>query len=244
MLRSLALKDTKAVSLMFATVFFFYFSSEMLLRQYVLGKMTSKDMDVNKILSRLPHGIREKVRVRITKGRLKDQLAAAKTDGQYISIRIALASMETEKEMEQACFEISQGYPNNPESISSFLFFFRGRSPLRQISVGEYHDFILRLPELNRVYAWEGGLNKLKGTGASRREIIEFLHPLLNIEPNYKDYMRLYVELAESALQEDADSIENRSRKLKEACEKLPTIEQVQSRMMKEEGEKGKKDSK
>ncbi|MBN1864145.1 MAG: hypothetical protein JW808_04530 [Victivallales bacterium] len=240
----LCLSDSKAVSLVLVTAFFFYFTSEMLLRQYALAGMGSKDLNVNKIITRLPEGIREKVMARITKGRLLDQLAAAKTDGEYISTRIALASMETEDVLEKTYLEISERFPNNPESMSSFLFFFRGGPRMRQVSVADYHLFIGRLPEADRYFAWEAGLSKIKGTGGDNLDRIEFLRPLLEIEPKYKDYLRLYVELTEAAFQEGATAIENRSRELEEACEKLPTLMQVMERSDKEKSGKQNKGSK
>lgn len=228
MSRKLNLSRTKAVSLIFVTAFFFYFTSEAVLRQYILSQIGSKDLSINNIITRLPEGIREDVRKRIMKGRLQDDLANAKTPSQIISASIALASLEGEEKLEQTYAIIVDKYPNSPQANSAFLYFFRGDSALKKISLKDYHAFINRMPEIPKYFAWEGGLNRIKGTNGTAKEILPYLLPLLDIKPEFRDYQRLYVELAEAAFQSENKEVEARARKMEDVCDNLKTVEQIQ----------------
>jgi hypothetical protein len=227
LIRKLQFANTKAVSLIFVTAFFFYFSSEALLRQYVLSQLGSKELSINNLLARLPEGIRENVRTRIMKARLRDELATATTDEQVIFALTSLARLDSDEELEKVYAEIIEKYPSNPQTSSAFLYFFRGDSKLKSISIDEFHAYINRLPKINRFYIWQSGISKLKGTGGQPKEAIEFLKPLLDIKPEYKDYQQLYVDLAEYAFQTEKRELETRARKLEDTCDKLITIEQA-----------------
>ena len=227
--------DKKVVPVIFVTAFFCYFTSEAILRQYVLPQVGAKELSINNLLARLPEGIREDVRKRILKAKLVDDLNAATTDSQVIFATISLARLESDEELEKTYAEIIKKYPNNPHSSSAFLYFFRRNSKLHTVSVDEFHSYIKSLPPINRFYLWQSGTAKLKGTKASMTELMEFLTPLLDIKPDYKDYQQLYVELAELAFQNEDSDIESRARKLEEACDNLLTIEQT---MFNEENKK------
>jgi len=230
--RKLQFANKKAVSLIFVTAFFFYFTSEALLRQYVLSQIGSKELNISNLLSRLPEGIRANVRKRILKAKLQDDLNAATTDGQVIMATVSLARLESDEELEKAYVDIIEKYPSSPQASSAFLYFFRGNSKLKKISVDGFHSYINRLPKINRFFVWQSGMAKLKGTSTTAIEVIEFLKPLLDIKPEYKDYKQLYVDLAEYAFQDEHQDIENRARKLEESCEGLMTVEAA---MFKEE---------
>lgn len=227
MTRKFDLTSKKAVSLIFVTAFFFYFTSESILRQFVISQMSAKEISVNSIISRLPEGIREDVKKRITKGRLQDELDAAKTPEQVISASIALASLESEQEMEKTYAMIVDKYPSNPRASTAFLFFFRGNSDLKKISVDEYRAFIGRIPDIERFYAWESGVSKIKNSGGDSTEVLEFLLPLLDYQPKFHDFQRLYVELAEAAFQSENKDVEAKARKMEDVCDKLKSLEQV-----------------
>lgn len=227
MSRKLQFANQKAVSLIFVTAFFFYFSSEALLRQYVLSQVSSKELSVSNILARLPEGIREKVRKRILKGRLQDDLASATTDAQMISALVALASFESEEKLAQTYADIVDKYPSSPYASSAYLFFFKGDSKLKNISIDDFHAYIKCLPEIRRVHIWKSGFAKLNGNRSSTKEVIQFLEPLLDIQPKYSDYRQLYVELAEAGFQEEKKELEARARKKEDSCENLISVEQA-----------------
>lgn len=228
MSRNLQFANKKAVSLIFVTAFFFYFSSEAFLRQYVLSQVGSKEVSINGILSRLPDKIREDVKNRIALARLKDQLDNAKTDNEVIFASLAIARMKSDEELEKEYANIIVKYPTNPESYVAYLHFFKNPdSGLKKVSVQDYHKYIDTLPEIKRFNVWYSGLNKLKGSRCTPKEAIEFLKPLLDVKPKYQDYQQLYVELAEFAFQAENKEIELSARKLEDSCEGLISLEKA-----------------
>ena len=240
MMRKLQFANTKAVSLIFVTAFFFYFSSEAFLRQYVLSQVGSKELNINGILSRLPDKIREDVKNRIAMAKLQDQLKNAKTDSEVIFASLSIARMKSDEDLEKEYARIIDKYPTHPEAYTAYLHFFMNPdTDLKKVTFKDFHDYIWRLPEIKQFAVWYSGLNKLKGSRATSKECIEYLRPLLDSNPKYNDYQQLYVELAEFAFQDGNKDIELQARKKEDSCEKLITLEKA---MMEEEMKKEKEE--
>lgn len=203
-------------------VFLVYFTSDVLLRQFVLYRAGVQSISLNTILEKLPSEIRDEVKQRILIAELKDKLLAATTDGDKISAALALAAATSTKALQEKYSEIIDQYPTAPESAPAFInFLMAPNSELKSISIQRYHEYIKQFHDPELFYAFSGGLNALKNRNLSPKELIAYMLPLLELKPGYREYQYLYVELAELAFQEDNHEVELKARKLEEACSKL-----------------------
>jgi len=98
---------------------------------------------------------------------------------------------------------------------------------LKSVSISRYHEYINQLHDPERFYAWDSGYATLKSKSAKPKELLDYLRPLLDAKPEYKEYQRLYQELAELAFQEDQQTVEIKARKLEEASGKLSFYDKV-----------------
>lgn len=218
----------KAAPFILGAVFLAYFTSDAVLRQFVLYRAGTQSISLNTILEKIPAEIRDEVRRRILIAELKDKLLAASTDGEKISASIALAGAMSEKDLQEKYAEIIDKYPSAPESAPAFInYLMAPNNALKSISIPRYHEYIKQLHDPELFYAIDGGLNALKGKKASSRELMTFMLPLLELKPTYREYQRLYVELSELAFQEGNQDVELKARQLEEACGKLSFYDKV-----------------
>ncbi len=203
-------------------VFLAYFTSDAVLRQFVLYRAGTQSISLNAILDKLPAEIRDEVRQRILVAELKDKLLAATTDGEKILASIALAGAISDKNLQEKYAEIIDQYPTAPESAPAFInYLMAPNTALKSVSIPRYHEYIKQLHDPELFYAIDGGYSTLKSRKASQKELLAFLLPLLELKPTYREYQRLYVELAELAFQEENQYVELKARKLEESCGKL-----------------------
>ncbi len=208
-------------------VFFCYFFSEAVLRQFVLYRAGTQSISLSSILGKLPPGIRDEVTRRITIAELRDELKAAKTIGKKINVSIMLAGVLSPEKLQEKYAEIIDKYPSAPESLPAFTnFLMAPESALKSISISRYHEFIKLLTKQRRLWAWSSGFAKLKSLNVPPQELISFLLPLLNIKPDCREYQQFYVELTELAFQEDKQAVELKAKKLDEMCDKLPFFDE------------------
>jgi len=218
----------KAAPFILGAVFLAYFTSDAVLRQFVLYRAGTQSISLNTILEKIPAEIRDEVRRRILIAELKDKLLAASTDGEKISASIALAGAMSEKDLQEKYAEIIDKYPSAPESAPAFInYLMAPNTALRTISIPRYHEYIKQLHDPELFYAIDGGLNTLKGKKSSSKELMTFMLPLLELKPTYREYQRLYVELSELAFQEGNQDVELKARQLEESCGKLSFYDKV-----------------
>jgi len=224
----ISLKNKKAVPLLFVTAFFCYFASESGLRQAASSSMRTKGFSLDKIVTKLPEGIREKVRKQIELGRLRDQLENASTDAEIIFSSIALGHAVSKEALDKAHAEILEKYPSSPEAFSSYSYFFLAPdTALTSVTMEQYRDFIEKVPEIERFNMWSSAFYKLQEKNIPAKDIFEFYSPLFEKPPKYKDYQILYVDLAELAFQNSMNDLEFKARKCDEECESLSIIDDV-----------------
>jgi len=218
----------KAAPLILGAVFLAYFTSNAILRQFVLYRAGTQSISLNAILDKLPAGIRDEVRQRVLIAELKDRLLAASTEGEKISASIALAGAISDKALQEKYAEIIDKYPSAPESAPAFInFLMAPNTALKSISIPRYHEYLKRLHDPELFYAIDGGLNTLRSRKATNKQLMAFMLPLLDLKPVYREYQRLYVDLSEIAFQEENQEVELKARKLEEACGKLSFYDKV-----------------
>ncbi|MDD5698030.1 MAG: hypothetical protein PHH77_05390 [Victivallaceae bacterium] len=237
--RSGQTQHLKGALLIGIAVFFCYFFSEMVLRQFVLHRAGVPAISLSSLLGKLPPGIRDEVTRQITIAELKDELKAATTVGRKITVSIALAGMFPPQKLQEKYAEIIDKYPTTPESLPAFInFLLAPPAALKSISVARYHEFIKHLDKHQRFWAWSSGFDKLKSRKAAPAVQMEYLLPLLDVKPDRHEYQRLYVALSELAFQEEKREIELKSRKFEEQCEQLPFFDEQLEKEAKARAEK------
>ena len=215
--------DKKVLTILFVLAILCYFVSESILRQYVLFRTGEQSISLNSILDKLPGEIRDGVERRITIAELKDKLAQATDQGEKIFLLISLAQARGPEALQKQYAEIIDKYPDAPQSEAAFVFYLKAPpKALKSISIPRFHQYLKKLREPDLFYAWSGGLSKLKSVNASEKELLEYLLPLLDSEPKYREYRQLYTEIVELAFNLKDQPAELKARKYEELCEKKP----------------------
>jgi hypothetical protein len=234
-----------AVTVIIVAAFCAYFISEAVLRQFVLHRAGTQSISLSNILSKLPPGVRDDVKRQITIAELKDKLRAAKTVGDKVSLSISLATVTSPEMLQETYAEILDRYPAAPEAMPAYInFLLAPATALKSISIDKYHKYIKQLREPDRCFAWSAGFSKLKSLKAKPLELIEYLRPLLDMKPKYREYQQLYLELTELAFQEEKQEMEQKARLLEEQCGKLSFYDKVLERRAKAKARKKKKSKK
>jgi len=190
--------------------------------------MKSEKLNINTLLMNLPGGIREKVRNKITKAQLRDDYNAATSDAEIIYSTIALAQFENSpKLLEKVYLKLLEKYPNAPEVSGAYIYFFKEDKREESFSNQVLHAYISTLNDEDAYNMWNQCFQKLRKKKARSREKMNFLKPLLDQKPVYKNYSRLYLRLAEAAFQCKNQKIEDQAREAEEICNTLPTIEKI-----------------
>ena len=217
----------KITLLVGTAVLFCYFSSEAVLRQFVLHRAGGQSITLSSLLGKLPPGIRDEVTRKVTIAEYRDELKNAKTINDKIRISIALADAVSPEELQKTYAEIVDKYPQYPESQSAFVNFLMAKNALRSIPISRYHKFINQFKGERRLNAWSSGYSKLKSLNVPNATLMEYLAPLLAVKPDGHEYAQLYVVLSELAFQEEDQAAELKAKKLEEYCEKLPFFSEV-----------------
>lgn len=226
MIYKLQFKNNRAVLTLFVTALFFYFFSESLLRQYLISGMSSDKINLDTLLMRLPGALREQVKNKILKAQLQDSYNNAKTESEIIYASMALVNFgQNQLEREKVYADLLNKYPKAQELSGLYLYFYRSKDKIKSVSDNDLHEYILLLPEVNRFSIWQGGFARLKARNGTSKDIINFLKPILESKPKYKDFSQLYLELAEAAFQAKDYDLEAKARKMEELCDSLPGIE-------------------
>ena len=188
--------------------------------------MSSDKINLDTLLMRLPGALREQVRNKILKAQLQDDCNNAKTQTEIIFSTIAFVNFERDQEkIEKVYIDLLNKYPKAAELSGQYLYFYRAKGKGKIFSDKEIHEYILLLPEIKHFYMWQGGLTRLQTTNGTSQDIVNFLKPILEHNPKYKDFAQLYLELAEAAFQAKEHDLEEKAREMEELCDSLPTIE-------------------
>lgn len=229
----LQFKNNRAVLTLFLTALFFYFFSESLLRQYLISGMSSEKINLDTLLMRLPGALREQVKNKILKAQLQDNYNNAKTESEIIYASMVLVNFDqSQSEVEKVYADLLNKYPTAQELSGIYLYFYRTKGKIKSISYNDLHEYMKNLSDMKSFSIWQGGLSRLQATNGTFKDIINFLKPILDLKPKYKDFSQLYLELAEAAFQAKDYDFEAKARKMEELCDSLPTVE---SEMIKQE---------
>ncbi len=212
--------------------FLVYFYSESVLRQAAIALVDTDNIKVENIISKLPQGIREGIKKEIEIASLRDNMLNAVTDSDKINAAISLAlSLDNRAEKETLFADVIRNYPSVPEASLAYTYFLMEQNnPAVSISIKDYHEYIKKCPEESRFYIWSAGIGKLKQINAPYSTQLEFLKPLLNIEPKYKDFQYLYEYLYDISRKLGDNKSLQLSQSFEEKCSDLPFIEEFLSK--------------
>ena len=188
--------------------------------------MRGDKLNLDTLMLNLPSGIREQVKNKIIKAQLREDYNEATSDAEIIYATIALARFEHPPEvLEKVYVKLLKKYPKAPQMSEAYIYFFKEKSKRISLTDSDIHGYIASLPDVDAYYMWQRCLRKMKRIKTSQHDIMNFLKPLLELKPKFKNYGRVYQVLAESAFQSNNSMIEERAGKLAESCKNLPRVE-------------------
>ena len=219
-------------------VFLLYFLSEAVLREAAVANINPQKVKIDTILNELPDSVRDLVVYRITRTEMLNDLAAAETDEEKLAAMVALGIYTRDpEEKEKLLWEVRTKYADRPESAPAFAYYLLNEENPRKISIPEYQAYLKKFPQQYQYNVWAAGLNRLndlrkKVTWKNR---LDFLRPLLEMKPGFRDYSVLYTEISRIAGRFEFRDIEAKAEALYDESRLCPTIMEF---LMQEEMEK------
>ncbi len=222
----------RAVSITFAAALFLYFYSESVLRQAALSKLKTPKFNAETILSKLPASIRNSARKSLEIGNLKDAVRDASNDTEKVkAINNLAVAIDNKREQEKLYRQILT-LPQIPESYPAYSYFLMDSRPEFSISIKDYQKFIAKCPQHSRYEIWNNGLFTLESKNVQVPVIKDYLKPLLNETPPYRDYISLYEKISEIALKNgDSNMLEKAGLLIDKALTKPPIYEELARKM-------------
>ena len=230
----------KKIGLVFIIVpiFLLYFLSEAVLREAAVANINPQKVKIDTILNELPDSVRDLVIYRITRTEMLNDLAAAETEEEKLSALVALGIYTRDpEEKEKLLWEVRTKYADYPESAPAFAYYLLNEENPNKISITEYQAYLKKFPQQYQYNVWAAGLNRLndlrkKVTWKNR---LDFLRPLLDMKPEFRDYSVLYTEISRIAGRFEFRDIEAKAEALYDESRLCPTIMEF---LMQEEMEK------
>lgn len=226
-------------------VFLLYFISEAFLRCAAIANINPDKIRLDNILNDLPESIRDVVSYRIMHTELTNSLAAAGTEDEKIAIMAQLGDYTRDRKEKERIFNLLfDHYPGKPASAVAFTYYLLRKDSSREISVPEFHRYLLQFPQMDRFNIWALALNRLTQLKISDLEKIQFMLPLLDMKPEYRDYSIFYAELVRLGTKCGRSDIANRADALideSRLCESIAEVQLEQERR-KRSTQSGKRD--
>ncbi len=220
-------------------IFLVYFYSETILRQAALSIIDKDKLKVETILDKLPQGIRQNVRKKIEIGELQDAVMRARNDSERINAMTSLAMAVDDTAKKESLFaEILENYPAARESTSAYIYFFTKKDSIKPISIGEMHKFMNGAGDMEKVGLWNMGLQRMKELKATDEEQWEFLKPLINFKPPFRDYRYIYEYMYNLAIKLNNENTLKLLSAKEEECAALPSMMELETERMKKDGGK------
>ena len=202
----------KKIGLIFiiVPVFLLYFLSEAVLREAAVANINPQKVKIDSILNELPESIRDLITYRITRTEMLNDLAAAETEEEKLAAMVSLGIYTRDPEDEE-----------NP----------------KKISIPEYQAYLRKFPQQYQFNIWALGLNRLNDLRKkiTWKDRLDFLKPLLEMKPEFRDYSVLYTEISRIAGRFEFRDIEEKAEALYDESRLCPSITEF---IMQEEMEK------
>lgn len=219
----------KKIGLIFiiVPVFLLYFLSEAVLREAAVANINPQKVKIDSILNELPESIRDLITYRITRTEMLNDLAAAETEEEKLAAMVSLGIYTRDpEEKEKILWDVRSHYADKPESAPAFAYYLLNEENPKKISIPEYQAYLRKFPQQYQFNIWALGLNRLNDL---RKKItwknrLDFLKPLLEMKPEFRDYSVLYTEISRIAGRFEFRDIEEKAEALYDESRLCPSI--------------------
>lgn len=222
------MKKKTGLYFLIVPVFLLYFVSEAFLRCAAVANINPDKVKLDNILNDLPESIRDIVTYRIMHTDITNALARASTDDERLSLMAQLGEYTRDLKEKENIFRLLRSkYPQRPESAPAFVYYLLRKESPDQISIPDFHKYLLKFPQLERFNIWAMALNRLTQLNMSEPEKMDFMLPLLDIKPEYRDYSIFYTELVRLGTKYKKPQIANKADALIDESRLRDTIADV-----------------
>ncbi|MBO4630678.1 MAG: hypothetical protein J5858_02015 [Lentisphaeria bacterium] len=223
------MKKKTGMILLIVPVFLLYFISEAFLRCAAVANINPDKVKLDNILNDLPESVRDIVTYRIMYTDITNALARASTEEEKLSLLAQLGEYTRNLREKENIFKLlRRKYPERPEAAAAFVYYLLRKDSPDQISVPEFHRYLLKFPQLERYNIWAMALNRLAQLNVPEPEKMNFMLPLLKMKPEYRDYSILYTELVRLGTKYRNPDLANRADALIDESRLQASIAEVQ----------------
>lgn len=216
--------------------FLVYFYTESILRQVAVCQIRPETVNVSSIMSQLPGSIRDSINRKVTIGQLKDAIVKAKGQTELIFALCNYAEYSNIQEEKEKLFkDIIDKYSSSKEASRAFVFFLLNPNTRHKVSIPEYHAYIKKFSQFDQYYMWVVGLSKIRELKLEADVQFQYLAPLLEIKPEYRDFSRLFDYISELAVKLKKDDAYDKAKKLETASFSVPFIDKIIEEQLKKE---------
>ncbi|MBO4648110.1 MAG: hypothetical protein J5806_08135 [Lentisphaeria bacterium] len=232
-------KKTGLLLLLIVPVFLLYFLSESFLRAAAVANINPAQVKLDNILNELPESIRDVVTYRIMHTDLTNALAKASDEKEKLALMAQLGDYTRDLEEKEKIFRfLRQKYPNRAETAPAYVYYLLREDSPDRVTMADFHRYLQKLPQLERFNIWAMALNRLTQLKVSGTVRMEFLLPLLEMKPEYRDYSIFYTELVELAMRYQKPAVANRADALIDECRLQPSLAEVELEEMEKENQR------
>ena len=210
-------------------VFLLYFVSESFLRCAAVANINPDKVKLDNILNDLPESIRDIVTYRIIYTDLTNALARASSEEEKLSLLAQLGDYTRDLKEKETIFQLlRKKYPEKTESAAAFVYYLLRKDSPDQITVPEFHRYLLKFPQMERYNIWAMALNRLSQLNLPEQDKMNFMLPLLEMKPEYRDYSIFYTELVRLGTKYKKPDVANRADALIDESRLRESIMEVQ----------------
>jgi hypothetical protein len=222
------MKKKTGLYFLIVPVFLLYFVSEAFLRCAAVANINPEKVNLDKILNELPDSVRDIVTYRIMHTDLTNALAKATDEEEKLTLLAQLGDYSRDLKEKENIFRLLRGrYSHRPQSAAAYVYYLLRKDSPDQISVPEFHQYLKKFPQLDQYNMWAMALNRLSALKVSEPEKMNFMLPLLDLKPEYRDYSIFYTELVRLGTKYRKPQIANRADALIDECRLHDSIVEV-----------------
>ena len=223
------MKRKTGLFLLIVPVFLLYFVSEAFLRCAAVANINPDKVKLDNILNDLPESIRDIVTYRIMHTDITNALARATGENEKLFLMAQLGDYTRDlKEKEQIFRLLRSKYPDRAESAPAFVYYLLRKESPDSISIPEFHRYLRKFPQMEQFNIWAMALNRLTQLNFSEPDKMNFMLPLLDMKPEYRDYSIFYTELVRLGTKYRKPQIANRADALIDESRLRDSIAEVQ----------------
>ena len=193
-------------------VFLLYFVSEAFLRCAAVANINPEKVKLDNILNELPESIRDIVTYRIMHTDLTNALAKATDEEEKLVLLAQLGDYSRDIREKENIFRLLRSrYSDRPQSAVAYVYYLLRKESPDQITVPQFHQYLRKFPQMEQFNIWAMGLNRLSALKMSEPEKMNFMLPLLDLKPEYRDFSIFYTELVRLGTIYNKPQIANRA---------------------------------